>query len=148
MMIIPHLTQDRISIIHCPIPCSRSIVSRARAPNIRQSSESAVECGLDVGEGECGRVRGAYGCDGEPAVGRKVLVVGYSCFEEVNNFGMVLVHGPVAGDVEGGIAGSVFAELMAPKIAVGRALGYPVSVCPTISKTPNPLFTTTNASSN
>jgi hypothetical protein len=41
---------------------------------------------------------------------------------------MVLVHRPIAGDVERRIARSVFAELVAPEVAVGRALADPVFV--------------------
>jgi hypothetical protein len=40
---------------------------------------------------------------------------------------MVLVHGPIAGDIRG-IAGFVFTEFVSPKVAVWRALAYPVFV--------------------
>lgn len=41
---------------------------------------------------------------------------------------MVLIHWPIARSVEGRKAGCVFAELMTPKIAVGRTLRDPVLV--------------------
>jgi hypothetical protein len=56
---------------------------------------------------------------GQPAVGGQVLVVGDGCLEEIYDFGMVLVHGAVAGDIEGGVACPVFGEFMTPEIAVG-----------------------------
>lgn len=37
------------------------------------------------------------------------------------------VLGAVARDVEGGVAGAMFGELMAPEVAVGTALGDPES---------------------
>jgi hypothetical protein len=56
------------------------------------------------------------------------LVVGYGGGEEIDYVRMVLVHRPIAGDIERRIAGSVFAEFVAPEVAVRRALADPVFV--------------------
>ncbi len=41
---------------------------------------------------------------------------------------MILIHWPVAGDVESRVAGAVLGEFVAPEVAIGGALRDPVSM--------------------
>ena len=132
MMVIPDLTQNRISIIHCPRTRGRGIVSRSRASNIRQCSKSVCQSRLQVCEGDRGSVRGSNGRRGEPTVRGEVLVVGYRRLEEIDYVAMVLVRWSVTGNVEGGITRPVFRELVAPEITIRTALGDPIPVSQSI----------------
>lgn len=66
---------------------------------------------------------------GEEAPGGQAAVVHDGRLEEVDDVLVLDVLGPVAWQVEGGVAGCVFAELVAPEVGVGRALVDPVPVC-------------------
>lgn len=56
---------------------------------------------------------------------RQILVIRNSSLEEIDDFFMRAVFRPVAGNVEGGETGCVFAELVAPEIAVRLVLRNP-----------------------
>ena len=59
---------------------------------------------------------------------RKTHVIFDNRLEEVHNLLVFDILGAVAWNIERAEAGSVLAELMSPKVAVGRTLGDPVLV--------------------
>lgn len=64
----------------------------------------------------------------EPAEGWHLLVELDGGFEEINDFFVLAIFGPVAGDVEGRIASRMLGEFVRPEVVVGTSLRDPVFV--------------------
>jgi len=129
MEVIPNLTDLGPAIIRRVCPRSRAVVARPAAANVRQGTVTSRQGALEVDERVRSRVAGCDAGVGEEPPGGQAAVVKDGRLEKVDDFLVRDVVGAVAGDVKGGEAGGVFAELVGPEVGVWRALVDPVSVC-------------------
>ena len=128
MIVIPHLRQVRSTSVSGPITSLSLIITWARAANIGDSAKACGECGLHFRQRIYCSVARANVLGGQPAVGREVHVVHHSGLEEVDDVFVLAILWTVAGKIEGGEAGGVFGELVAPEVRIWLALRNPESV--------------------
>ena len=130
MVIIPNLTDDGPSRVVLTLTSLGGIVPGARAANVRLRAGLLGQGFLNV----CERIRGLIARHDfglvQPLPGRVALVVLDRGLEEIDNVLVLDVVRAIAGDVEGGVASRVLAELVGPEVSVGRALVDPVRVHP------------------
>lgn len=127
VVVVPHLGEDRITIVRGAAAGLGLVEARARAADVGQLAEFPFKRVLDVGDGVARGVGGADAALGEPAPRRQRLVVGHDRSEEVGDFGVRGVGGAVALGVEAAEAGRVLAEFVGPEGPAGLVLADPVS---------------------
>lgn len=121
MHVVPDLAQHSPArIVRTAIPAGgRLVISRARAAKIRYSSVLGRESVLNIDEVVLCAVARRDTVLLQPLEGWELLVVSNRCLEEINHLFMLLIIWSVARDIEGGIAGCVLAEFVAPEVGVG-----------------------------
>lgn len=130
VVIVPHFGHDGLAVVERPFARSGLVVPGSAAADVRKSAKLALQRLLEVFQ----RVRSFVGrldttvC--EPIVGRQTDEVLDGRLEEVHDLLVLPVLRAVAFGVEGGIAGSVLRELVAPEPGVVLVLSNPVLVHP------------------
>lgn len=122
VVVVPHLAQHSQSIVVGSLASGCGVVAWARAAHIGQGAEAIRQRGLHPVERDGGPVVRLDVCLGQPAIRGKRLIVLDCRLEKVNHLLVFLVLWPVAGQVEGRVAGPVLGELVSPEIAVRGAL--------------------------
>ena len=132
MHVIPDLADNRSSTVSAVLldALVRGIISRSAATQVRHSPRLLGQLALDVCQGVGGGVaRGDIGFL-QPTPGWESLVVLDRSLEELDDFLVLDVVGPVAREVERREAGRVLGEFVGPEVRVWRTLIDPVCVHP------------------
>lgn len=129
MHVVPDLAQNRpASVAGVAVPASlRLVVPRTTAANVWNGSVHGGERVLNVYEVVS---RAIVWCNAvllQELEGWELLVVSDCCLKEIDDLLVLLILWAIAGNVEGGVAGGVFAELMAPEVGIGASSTLNVS---------------------
>jgi hypothetical protein len=128
VFVVPHFTERGEAVVCAVLTSSRSVVSWPIASDERHATVVLEQDVADCRVGVPGLVGRRDLCVLKPFECRESLVVLDGRFEEIHNFFVFAVHGPVAWHVEGGEAGGVLAKLVAPKAGVVLLESNPISV--------------------
>lgn len=112
MEIVPHLRDLRAAVVQRSLARRSLVVSCAGTANVRRSTVFGAQSFLEVREGVGSAVGRNDVVVGEPLEGVQAAVVEDDGLEEVDHLFVLGVLGTVAGNIEGGEAGGMLAELV------------------------------------
>lgn len=130
MAVIPHLTDHRPPTVRTVRPLLRRVIARPTAPDVRDCTVLLGQLTLDITQRVRRLIAGHDPALVQPLPRRQPLVELDGGLEEIDHVLVLDVLGPVAGEIEGGEARRVLAELVAPEVRVRCALVDPVRVHP------------------
>lgn len=129
MHIVPHLAQDSPTSITCiaALACFRLVVSWARASKVRHGPMHGRESVLDLKQIISRAITWRDAILLQPLEGWESPVVSNRSLKKINHIFVLLILGAVARDIEGGVAGCMLGELVAPKVGIRTSPGMVLS---------------------
>lgn len=130
MAVVPNLAYHRPSAVGAVLPGLGRVVPRTTASDVGRGAVLLGQLALDLSQRVLGAVARRDLGRRQPVVRGETSVVLDGGLEKVHHLLVLLVLGPVAGDVKGRVASRVLGKLVAPEIRVRGALVDPVRVHP------------------